>query len=101
MANRKLNVDWLRTLGAPEDPVATDTASAWSAMSLLKAVFGNISRIAMGTYTVATLPSAATSGSGARAFVSDAKATTFASTVAGGGANFVPVYSDGANWKIG
>ena len=42
MANRKLNVDWLRTLGAPEDPVATDTSSAWSAMSLLKAVFGGI-----------------------------------------------------------
>ena len=43
----------------------------------------------------------ATSGSGARAFVSDATATTFASTVVGGGANKVPVYSDGANWKIG
>jgi hypothetical protein len=52
-------------------------------------------------YTVATLPSAATSGMGARAFVSDANATTFASTVAGGGANAVPVYSDGTNWKIG
>jgi hypothetical protein len=52
-------------------------------------------------YTVATLPSAATSGAGARAFVSDANATTFASTVAGGGANKVPVYSDGTNWKIG
>jgi hypothetical protein len=52
-------------------------------------------------YTVATLPSAATSGVSARAFVSDANATTFASTVAGGGANKVPVYSDGANWKIG
>ena len=51
--------------------------------------------------TVATLPSAATSGTGARAFVSDANATTFASTVVGGGANKVPVYSDGANWKIG
>jgi hypothetical protein len=52
-------------------------------------------------YTVADLPSAATSGTGARAFVSDANATTFASTVAGGGANPVPVYSDGTNWKIG
>jgi hypothetical protein len=52
-------------------------------------------------YTVATLPSAVTSGVGARAFVSDANATTFASTVASGGANKVPVYSDGTNWKIG
>lgn len=31
--------NWLRTLGAPEDPVATDTTSAWSAMSLLKAIY--------------------------------------------------------------
>lgn len=56
---------------------------------------------ALTAYTVATLPSAVTSGVGARAFVSDATATTFASTVAGGGANKVPVYSDGTNWKIG
>lgn len=51
--------------------------------------------------TVASLPSAATAGTGARRFVTDASATTFASTVAGGGANKVPVYSDGTNWKIG
>jgi hypothetical protein len=56
---------------------------------------------ALTVYTVATLPSATTSGAGARSFVSDATATTFASTVAGGGANNVPVYSDGTNWKIG
>ena len=52
-------------------------------------------------YTVATLPSAATSGVGARSFVSDANATTFASIVAAGGANNVPVYSDGTIWRIG
>ena len=50
---------------------------------------------------VAALPAAATAGAGARAFVTDASATTFASTVTGGGANKVPVYSDGTNWKIG
>lgn len=54
-----------------------------------------------GVLTVATLPAAATAGAGARAFVSDANATTFASIVAGGGANNVPVYSDGTNWRIG
>ena len=54
-----------------------------------------------GTLTVATLPTAATAGAGARAFVTDANATTFASVVAGGGANGVPVYSDGTNWRIG
>lgn len=51
--------------------------------------------------TVASLPAAATIGAGAKAFVSDANATTFASVVAGGGANNVPVYSDGTNWRIG
>ena len=56
---------------------------------------------ALTVYAVAALPSAETSGTGARAFVSDATVTTFASTVAGGGANKVPVYSDGTNWKIG
>lgn len=51
--------------------------------------------------TVAGLVAAATAGAGARAFVTDANATTFASIVAGGGANGVPVYSDGTNWRIG
>ena len=54
-----------------------------------------------GTLTVATLPAAATAGAGARTFVTDANATTFASIVAAGGANGVPVYSDGTNWRIG
>jgi hypothetical protein len=52
-------------------------------------------------YTVATLPSAVTSGVSARAFVSDALAPAFASTVVAGGATKVPVYSDGTNWKVG
>lgn len=51
--------------------------------------------------TVASLPSAATVGAGGKAFVSDANSTTFASIVAGGGSNNVPVYSDGTNWRIG
>lgn len=50
---------------------------------------------------VADLPTAAAVGAGARGFVTDASATTFASVVAGGGANGVPVYSDGTNWRIG
>lgn len=54
-------------------------------------------------YTVATLPSAA-SYTYCRVFVSDSNATTTAgigATVAGGGSNKVPVYSDGTNWIIG
>jgi hypothetical protein len=52
-------------------------------------------------YTVATLPSAVTSGKGARSFVTDALAPTFGATVATGGLVAVPVYSDGTNWKVG
>ena len=52
-------------------------------------------------YTVATLPSAVTSGEGARSFVTDALAPVFGSTVATGGAVATPVYSDGTNWKVG
>jgi hypothetical protein len=54
-----------------------------------------------GSVTVANLPAAATAGAGARLFVTDATSTTFLSTVAGGGANKVPVVSDGTNWLIG
>ena len=52
-------------------------------------------------YTVATLPSAVTSGAGARSFVTDALGPTFGATVVTGGAIAVPVYSDGSNWKVG
>lgn len=52
-------------------------------------------------YTVSTLPSAATSGAGARSFVTDATTPTFGATVVGGGAVATPVYSDGTNWKVG
>ena len=52
-------------------------------------------------YTVATLPSAVTSGKGARSFVTDALGPAFGVTVAAGGAVAVPVYSDGTDWKVG
>jgi hypothetical protein len=48
---------------------------------------------------VADLPTSPDTG--ARGFVTNANATTFASVVAGGGSNKVPVYFDGTNWRIG
>jgi hypothetical protein len=54
--------------------------------------------------TVAGLVAAATAGKGARGFVTDANTTHAAgigTAVVGGGANNVPVYSDGTNWIIG
>ena len=50
---------------------------------------------------VASLPAAATAGAGARAFVSDANDTAFNAVVAGAGANNLPVFSDGTDWRIG
>ncbi len=61
----------------------------------------------LGSYPVASLPTPGnTAGNpkGYRAFATDANATLAAGiggTVAAGGANFVPLYSDGTNWKIG
>lgn len=70
-----------------------------SSFRFANAYFGGT--VKSGSYTVATLPSASASGAGARAFVTDATATTFASIAAGGGTNKVPVVSDGTNWIIG
>ena len=56
------------------------------------------------TTVVASLPSAATSGAGYKAFVTDANTTVILGlglTVVGGGSNNVPVYSDGTNWIVG
>lgn len=52
-------------------------------------------------YTFANLPSAVISGVGSRSFVTDSSVNAFNTTVAGGGANKVPVFSDGTNWKVG
>lgn len=51
--------------------------------------------------TFASLPSAATAGAGARAFITDCTVATYNTAAAGGGANKVPVFSDGAAWKVG
>lgn len=51
--------------------------------------------------TTANLPSAVTSGAGARAFVTDANSATFNAVLVGGGVNIVPVFSDGTDWRIG
>jgi hypothetical protein len=51
---------------------------------------------------VSALPSASTAG--ARTFVNNSNVVAsgnFGAIVAGGGANTVPVYSDGTNWRIG
>jgi hypothetical protein len=51
--------------------------------------------------TFAVLPSAASAGAGARAFITDGNTATFGSQVGSGGANAIPVYSNGTNWYVG
>lgn len=83
--------------------VNNNTAATYRDLKLrnLLAGGGNGSYVQTPSMTVANLAAASTAGSGARAFVTDATATTFLSTVAGGGSNKVPVVSDGTNWLIG
>lgn len=50
------------------------------------------------------LGTAAAAGAGARAFIDDSTPTAefnFGAVAVGGGANVVPVYSDGTDWRIG
>lgn len=51
--------------------------------------------------TVSALPSAATAGAGARAFVTDAVSTNFGNVLVGGGLYYMPVFSNGTDWFIG
>ena len=96
----------------PLAPFAYDRQYADQLNNVLRLYFNRIDSIldqlktdeiipALTNYTVATLPSAVTSGKGARSFVTDALAPVFGATVATGGAVAVPVYSDGTNWKVG
>jgi hypothetical protein len=69
-------------------------------------IFGSSGNVGLGrglfftrAYTVATLPAAA-ANAGAEAQVTDSSVTTHGSTVAGGGANRVKVFSNGTNWLV-
>lgn len=64
-------------------------------------VFGTDGVLTVPVTDVANLVMATIVGVGARAFVTDADTVTFANTAVGGGANAVPVYSDGSVWRIG
>jgi hypothetical protein len=91
-------VDDFFRVGA-QDPTATNGGIIFFAKGVEVGRFNPTGGFRTNTYTVATLPAGLLDGS--RAFVSDATATTFASVVAGGGANNVPVYYVAPNWRIG
>ena len=95
----------------PNAPLAYEPLYQEQFMNILRLYFNQLdnatqqlitnNNLLYSVYTVATLPSAATSGTGARTFVSDALAPAFGATVVTGGAVATPVYSDGTNWKVG
>ena len=51
--------------------------------------------------TFATLPAANSVPVGTRLFITDSNTATFGNAAAGGGANAVPVFTDGTAWKVG
>jgi hypothetical protein len=56
--------------------------------------------VGSGASVVASLPTCNAAAKGGRYFATDSNTTTFLATVAGGGANNVPVTCDGTNWKV-
>jgi hypothetical protein len=79
-------------------------ASGTAAQTYITGLVINDGAAVLTSYTVANLPAAATVGAGGTAFVTDASTTLIlglGGAVAGGGANKVPVYSDGTSWLYG
>lgn len=106
---RQLSVEDTLSAGdsVPFSPSSSGDARRFPLSTLVEYLSTAFSSLTVSSYVktsavaVSALPSAATAGNGARAMVSDATATTFNSTVAGGGVNIVPVFSDGTVWRIG
>lgn len=55
-------------------------------------------QVMAGTYS--SLPACNSSSEGSRASVTDSTATTFGTTISGGGTNHVPAYCNGTNWMV-
>jgi hypothetical protein len=90
----------------PFAPVQYDRGYQDTLNNILRQYFNTldnfVSQFKLGSvYAFADLPDPILAGVGARAFVTDSSVSTFGSTVVGGGTTKVPVYSDGADWKVG
>jgi protein involved in temperature-dependent protein secretion len=90
----------------PFAPVQYDRAYQDTLNNILRQYFNTVdnytAQLKLGSvYAFTDLPDPILAGVGARAFVTDSSVSTFGTTVAGGGAIKVPVYSDGADWKVG
>jgi len=78
---------------------ATQTLDVYNGTTWLQV--GPPANVTPTVYTVRALPPANSVGAGSRAFVVDADTTQFANLAVPGGANSVPVYSDGSSWYVG
>lgn len=88
----------LKTLSAVDIIIGPNSAAALTA----KHTTGQVqfaSTIKLASFTVSTLPAAATAGAGAMAMVTDAAAPSFLGTPTGGSSTKVTVVSDGSAWK--
>jgi len=95
----------------PLSPVEYDTNYQEKLTNVLRLFFNQLNTamgILINSYitntsvtTVANLPTASTTYTGVRTFVSDSTTTTFGAAVTGGGSNTVPVYCTGTSWNVG
>ena len=81
--------DWHFNSGDVGASTATDVA-----------IVTHLGQIGTKPVTFATLPACASGTEGQRAAVTDSTASTFGSTITGGGGNHVPGYCDGTSWKV-
>jgi hypothetical protein len=95
--NRPVDADPLGNQRESIAPLIDATVEIYKAIYVLQQTITSSPRLPV--YTVGTLPVAPTTGT--VALVTDANATTFASAVAAGGVNIVPVYFNGTTWRIG
>lgn len=95
-------INGVQTMAAPVAKIVATTAFALELDSA--GIIDALRIVRLPAFTVATLPTPASAFTYSKCFVSDASVSHTAgigAVVAGGGANKVPVYSDGTNWRIG
>ena len=103
---RALDTTWYvvaKSTGATVEAVNISASASISAplAEITEVSAGSVSADSVSIFPVAVADLGSAANVGRRKFVTDANATTFASIVADGGANVVPVYADGTDWRIG
>jgi hypothetical protein len=105
--NNSSLIGWSAAAGGSAPSISQDTSFARVAAGLIEANNGTAAGVAfvrLNGVVVASLPACSATYQGARGTVTNASQTFTAgigAIVAGGGANIVPVFCDGTNWRIG